>query len=414
MKTFRTCARPSSFRKAVLTASFAAFGLALLAGCKKNEPAPVVSGVDPNDPAAANMAAAPAGQPYNGNAPAYNTQPSRVLGQNQAYNGNAQGTEYPPDSQYDNGSYEDQGNPRAYDTAYADQAPPPLPPYAPQPPARRPNSIWTPGYWAHSPRGYYWVPGAWVAAPYQGALWTPGYWQNNSGRYLFHPGYWGRHVGFYGGIPYGYGYPGRGFDGGYWNGPNFYYNTDVENVDPNVIRFVYVHPEPPLPSVRISFNGPGGISLLPIAAELIAMHERHRHPVRMQYESLWRYAEDPRQFYGYAPAPATWAVPEVYEPERWYGPAPQPYVVEQPPVVIARHHDNGNHYGEYKKLGIDAPPHMGKPEVIMPGAPEWHGDGPGEWHGNGHGHGDEGDGEGHGHGNGHGNGNGHGHGHGHD
>ena len=24
--------------------------------------------------------------------------------------------------------------------------------------------------------GYFWVPGAWVPAPYEGALWTPAYW----------------------------------------------------------------------------------------------------------------------------------------------------------------------------------------------------------------------------------------------
>src|SRR5271166_4483990 len=54
-------------------------------------------------------------------------------------------------------------------------APPELPVYE-QPICPEPNLMWTPGYWASADGDYYWVPGAWVAAPYQGALWTPNYW----------------------------------------------------------------------------------------------------------------------------------------------------------------------------------------------------------------------------------------------
>ncbi len=32
--------------------------------------------------------------------------------------------------------------------------------------------------------------------------------------YVFHPGYWGQHVGYYGGVNYGFGYMGIGFVGG--------------------------------------------------------------------------------------------------------------------------------------------------------------------------------------------------------
>ncbi len=32
----------------------------------------------------------------------------------------------------------------------------------------------------------------------------------------WHGGYWGTHVGFYGGVNYGYGYDGDGYEGGYW------------------------------------------------------------------------------------------------------------------------------------------------------------------------------------------------------
>jgi hypothetical protein len=90
---------------------------------------------------------------------------------------------------------------------YASEAPPPLPEYE-QPICPGEGYIWTPGYWYWGSEGYYWVPGAWVFAPYEGALWTPGYWGFIGGRYGWHRGFWGLHVGYYGGIDYGYGYTG--------------------------------------------------------------------------------------------------------------------------------------------------------------------------------------------------------------
>ena len=90
--------------------------------------------------------------------------------------------------------------------------------------------MWTPGYWAYGDDGYYWVPGAWVPAPYVGALWTPGYWGWGDGLYPWHPGYWGPHVGYYGGVNYGFGYGGIGFAGGLWRGGFFAYNTAVMHV----------------------------------------------------------------------------------------------------------------------------------------------------------------------------------------
>jgi len=99
--------------------------------------------------------------------------------------------------------------------------PPALPVYVqPDPPA--PDYIWTPGYWAYNSfwQDYYWVPGTWVT-PRPGLLWTPGYWGWSSGAYIFNEGYWGPHVGFYGGINYGWGYGGHGFSGGSWNNGAF-------------------------------------------------------------------------------------------------------------------------------------------------------------------------------------------------
>ena len=44
------------------------------------------------------------------------------------------------------------------------------------------------------------------------------------------PGYWGPHVGFYGGVNYGFGYFGVGYGGGYWRGRTFFYNRSVTNI----------------------------------------------------------------------------------------------------------------------------------------------------------------------------------------
>src|SRR5277367_6433680 len=107
-------------------------------------------------------------------------------------------------------------------------APPVLPVYV-QPLCPGAGYIWEPGYWAYGDEGYYWVPGTWVLPPSAGLLWTPGYWGFSDGFYAWHVGYWGPTVGFYGGINYGFGYPGRGFYGGYWRGGQYFYNTRVTN-----------------------------------------------------------------------------------------------------------------------------------------------------------------------------------------
>src|SRR5579863_10014162 len=106
--------------------------------------------------------------------------------------------------------------------------PPALPVYA-QPVCPGDGYLWTPGYWAYGPVGYYWVPGVWVRPPRVGLLWTPGYWGFAGGLYGWHAGYWGPHVGFYGGVNYGFGYGGVGFVGGHWRGGVFAYNSAVAN-----------------------------------------------------------------------------------------------------------------------------------------------------------------------------------------
>src|SRR5579871_1358812 len=108
-------------------------------------------------------------------------------------------------------------------------APPPLPVYA-QPPIPGPGYVWIPGYWAWDGQEYYWVPGYWAAPPAADLLWTPPYWAWNDGAYDFYPGYWGPTVGYYGGIDYGFGYTGVGYEGGYWRNNQFFYNTAVNNL----------------------------------------------------------------------------------------------------------------------------------------------------------------------------------------
>ena len=161
-------------------------------------------------------------------------------------------------------------------------APPVLPVYV-QPVCPQPGLMWTPGYWDYGPDGYFWVPGAWVPAPYAGALWTPPYWGWSGGLYVLHAGYWGPHVGYYGGVNYGFGYMGIGFVGGVWHGGVFSYNSAVMHVgmgggwahntyvDRNIVeRNTIVN------NNHVAFSGgPGGINHPPTAEERAAEHDRH-------------------------------------------------------------------------------------------------------------------------------------------
>ncbi|MCL5671456.1 MAG: hypothetical protein M1423_09230 [Acidobacteria bacterium] len=166
-------------------------------------------------------------------------------------------------------------------------APPVLPVYV-QPPCPHPGWMWTPGYWGYGADGYYWVPGTWVPAPYMGALWTPPYWGWSSGLYVFHPGYWGPHVGYYGGVNYGFGYMGVGFVGGMWHGGAFAYNTAVMNVNRTVIHNTYidrtvVRNNTIINNNRVAYSGgPGGINHPPTAQENAFSHEQHMAATQMQ------------------------------------------------------------------------------------------------------------------------------------
>lgn len=154
-------------------------------------------------------------------------------------------------------------------------APPILPVYA-QPICPGDGYIWTPGYWAYGDDGYYWVPGTWILAPEPGFLWTPGYWGWGDGVYLWHGGYWGPHIGFYGGVNYGFGYGGVGYDGGYWRGGHFFYNSTVNHIDIANIHNVYTKTVIVHNSSHVSFNGGnGGLNARPTASEEAAARDHH-------------------------------------------------------------------------------------------------------------------------------------------
>ena len=210
------------------------------AGQNQADQAPPDQGPDP-----ANANIAPSGQSYTTEAP-------------------------PPGSQNpDDSGYAEQP------TATATEPPPPLPDYA-QPPAPGDGYIWTPGYWAWGPYGYYWVPGVWVEPPYAGGLWTPGYWGFYGGSYLWYPGHWGYHMGWYGGINYGFGYIGFGYEGGYWNRGHFFYNRVYNHIDERNVHNVYsyranVHVNT---TVRSSYRGgTNGVQAHPRPQEGAAYHE---------------------------------------------------------------------------------------------------------------------------------------------
>jgi hypothetical protein len=167
-------------------------------------------------------------------------------------------------------------------------APPALPSYD-QPPLPVVGYIWVPGYWAwdESQGDYYWVPGTWLAPPTAGLLWTPGYWNCRNDVYSWVPGYWGRHVGFYGGINYGYGYSGVGYEGGQWSGGQFSYNSEVNNFGSVNVTNTYDQPvnEDNATVTNVSYNGgTGGTMAMPNREELDAANERHEMPTQTQMQ----------------------------------------------------------------------------------------------------------------------------------
>jgi len=175
--------------------------------------------------------------------------------------------------------------------------PPALPVYE-QPVCPGDGYLWTPGYWAYDYdiNDYYWVPGTWVLAPEVGFLWTPAYWGWGGDGFVFYDGYWGPNVGFYGGINYGFGYFGVGFEGGRWDGGHFFYNRSANNINEGLIHNVYNAPVRFNNENHVSYNGGnGGISVRPTAQEESASRERHIPPVASQTQHAQAARANPQQ-----------------------------------------------------------------------------------------------------------------------
>jgi hypothetical protein len=164
------------------------------------------------------------------------------------------------------------------------EPPPPLPVYE-QPPCPEDGYVWTPGNWQRGSAGYFWVPGTWVQPPQVGVFWTPGYWGYADGAYGFHAGYWAAHIGFYGGVNYGFGYGGSGFVGGRWDGGSYEYNTSVSNVDVAKVHNTY-NQTVEYDNVNVnnaSYNGgAAGVTAVPTARDRAVAQEAHIAPTPAQ------------------------------------------------------------------------------------------------------------------------------------
>ena len=229
--------------------------------------------------------------------------------------------------------------------------PPPLPVYE-QPLCPGEDYVWVPGYWAWSPVGFYWVPGTWALAPEPDLLWTPGYWAFESAAYYWHPGYWGPVVGYYGGIDYGFGYPGTGYYGGYWRNRHFFYNQAVNNVDVARIHYVYRAAVVPHAVSRVSYNGgPGGTRARPTAQQKALFRERHVAPtsaqVRHEHAASTNRSLLAAENHGRPPIAATEKPAEISgrgvvaaRPARTPREAPENRAVPTGPSTPARHPEN--------------------------------------------------------------------------
>jgi len=186
--------------------------------------------------------------------------------------------------------------PRPMDAAHiVKTAPPPIPSYA-QPAIPEEGYLWMPGFWTRREdvRDYYWVPGTWVKPPRPGLLWTPPYWSRIEDGYAFHAGYWDETVGFYGGINYGYGYAGDGYQGGRWEDGTFFYNRATNNLGSLNIAHLYDQTIADAdPSIHVSFNGGSrGIEARPTPQQESLARDRHVAPTAEQQRHFEMAAKD--------------------------------------------------------------------------------------------------------------------------
>ena len=235
-------------------------------------------------------------------------------------------------------------------------APPLLPIYA-QPPIPGPGYLWIPGYWAWNGDEYYWVPGYWGTPPSVGLYWTPPYWAWVDGVYDFYPGYWGPTVGFYGGIDYGFGYTGVGYEGGFWRNNEFVYNRAVNNFGGANIVNAYSRPVSN-PDNHVAFNGGKGGTIARPAPAQIAARAHAKAPTAEQVRHQEMASRDPalrfkanhgqpavaamqraNEFHGAHVVAATHAPAERAQAAT-YAPAARPQVAQHAPTAgpqVAQH-----------------------------------------------------------------------------
>jgi len=250
-------------------------------------------------------------------------------------------------------------------------APPPIPVYE-QPVCPVDGYLWIPGLWAWNAdvADYYWVPGTWVEPPVVGFLWTPGWWGWEHGGYFFHEGYWGPHVGWYGGINYGFGYFGHGYEGGRWDHDRFFYNHSVTNVNITEIHNAYNTTIINRNESRVSYNGGNdGISERPSSQEETYSRERHITAVAAQQQHI-QAARSNRELRasinqgrppiaatrrpGSFSSPAVVPVSGRYEPPSANRPANTEYNANRPPSTHAK---------EIAPYQRPAPPITGNPKL---------------------------------------------------
>jgi hypothetical protein len=269
----------SASRLPLLAAACLAFTLAL-AGCNKNSS---------TDNSAQNPPAADQSQPDQSQDPAASANLVPAVNTTQASGSSNQGYSQQDQGESNDSDYDSEDSDSSYGQPQlqAPDPPPELPEYS-QPECPGEGYLWTPGYWSYAPQGYYWVPGAWARPPEVGYLWTPGYWGYVGGRYRYHYGYWGRHIGYYGGVNYGFGYVGVGYQGGYWNGDRFSYNRAVNNVNVSnvtvynrtITNTVIINNRTVnITNTRVSYNGPGGVTRRPLPSEVAAVREQRIPPM---------------------------------------------------------------------------------------------------------------------------------------
>ena len=112
--------------------------------------------------------------------------------------------------------------------------------------------------------------------------------------YVFHEGYWGPQIGFYGGVSYGFGYDGVGYEGGYWRDGAFFYNRSVNNISNVSITNVYNKTVVVNNVTNVSYNGgTRGTTTQPTPQQIAAANEHHVAATAAQTQNVHAAAKDP-------------------------------------------------------------------------------------------------------------------------